>query len=169
MERFGADLIHVTGPGDIGTMGWYIAWKLKLPLVISWHTSLHEYAGRRLERVLGFAGAGVSRRAGQYGERLGLGVLRWFHRKATVALAPNRELVAQVAEMSGKPVSLVKRGVDTQLFSPARRRPMTDTFQIGYVGRLTSEKNVRFLAQLQRSLVMLGRGAMRSSSLWARG
>jgi glycosyltransferase involved in cell wall biosynthesis len=51
----------------------------------------------------------------------------------------------------------MKRGVDTGLFSPRRRSRLTDKTRIGYVGRLTAEKNVRFLAELQQALTLLGR------------
>ena len=157
LEKFGAELIHITGPGDMGTLGWYLAKKLRLPLVISWHTSLHEYAGRRLERVLGFLGRRLSRSAGLWAEKMALRVLAWFYRKSAIALAPNQELVSMVSEMTGRPTFLMKRGVNTRLFSPAHRSPMRGPFRIGYVGRLTAEKNVRFLAELGNALQVLGR------------
>ena len=157
IQKFGAELIHITGPGDMGTLGWYLAKKLRLPLVISWHTSLHEYAGRRLERVLGFLGRRISRRAGVWAERMAWRVLTWFYRQAALSLAPNQELVAMVGEMTGQPTFLMKRGVNTRLFSPTRRNSMPGPFRIGYVGRLTAEKNVRFLAELGNALQVLGR------------
>ncbi len=55
----------------------------------------------------------------------------------------------------GRPVFLMKRGVDTQLFTPARRNRLSHAFRLGYVGRLTAEKNVRFLADLMNALKML--------------
>ena len=49
------------------------------------------------------------------------------------------------------------RGVDTALFTPARRsRRDTATVNIGYVGRLSTEKNVRALASVQRALIDAG-------------
>jgi glycosyltransferase involved in cell wall biosynthesis len=49
------------------------------------------------------------------------------------------------------------RGVDTHLFTPARRNRSGSKFRIGYVGRLTPEKNVRFLAELGRGLERAGK------------
>jgi phosphatidylinositol alpha 1,6-mannosyltransferase len=157
LSSFGAELIHVTGPGDFGTVGCYLAWRLKLPLLISWHTSLHEYAGRRVERLLKFLGRETSRRLGLSVEKLTFRVLQWFYRRATVVLAPNEEIVNQVRGFTDKPVFLMSRGVDTALFTPARRSRTDNTFRIGYVGRLTPEKNVRFLAELAAALSTLGR------------
>ena len=66
VREFGAELIHITGPGDLGAVGAYVSWALNIPLVISWHTSLHEYAGARLGRLLSFAGKRRSKQAGDW-------------------------------------------------------------------------------------------------------
>ncbi len=42
---------HITGPGDVGILGFWAAHSLRVPLVASWHTNLHEYAGRRLDKL----------------------------------------------------------------------------------------------------------------------
>jgi glycosyltransferase involved in cell wall biosynthesis len=47
-------------------------------------------------------------------------------------------------------------GVDTSVYSPDRRRERTGSFCIGYVGRLTPEKNVRALAELEKKLIVAG-------------
>ncbi len=156
IRRFRADLIHLTGPGDMGILGLYAAWRLRLPLVISWHTSLHEYAGRRLERLTSFLGAAASRSLGNFAERISLWILRCFYRRANVALAPNNELVTFLQGVTGRPVFLMRRGVDADLYSPTRRTRTAGPFRIGYVGRLTTEKNVRFLATLAQGLAALG-------------
>jgi glycosyltransferase involved in cell wall biosynthesis len=48
------------------------------------------------------------------------------------------------------------RGVDTELFDPRRRSRNESIFVIGYVGRLTVEKNIRFLVDLERGLIEAG-------------
>jgi glycosyltransferase involved in cell wall biosynthesis len=165
VQKFGTDIIHITGPGDMGAVGMYISWRLQLPLVISWHTSLHEYAGRRLERLLGFTGVQFSGRVGAWTEKTALQLLGLFYRRAVIVMAPNQELIDLTKSLTERPVFLMRRGVDTQLFSPARRNRAalersgytTAAFRIGYVGRLTPEKNVRFLAELGNTLRTLGR------------
>jgi glycosyltransferase involved in cell wall biosynthesis len=157
VKAFGADLVHATGPGDMGVIALYISWRLKIPLVLSWHTSLHEYAGTRLQRMLGCLGPHAARRAGALAENLGLGILKWYYKQGSIVLAPNQDLMQMISVLTAEPVFLMRRGVDTSLFSPARRNRMTNTFRLGYVGRLTAEKNVRFLAQLGNTLKTLGR------------
>jgi glycosyltransferase involved in cell wall biosynthesis len=52
----------------------------------------------------------------------------------------------------------MQRGVDTVQFSPANRtRPMDDqTLVLGYVGRLSIEKNVALLVRIERELLARG-------------
>ena len=48
VREFRADLLHITGPSDVGQMGALIAHRLRTPLVASWHTNVHQYAEQRL-------------------------------------------------------------------------------------------------------------------------
>jgi glycosyltransferase involved in cell wall biosynthesis len=59
-------------------------------------------------------------------------------------------------ERTGKPCLLMRRGVDTALYSPDRRRRTGGALVIGYVGRLSPEKNVRLLAPLEQALEQAG-------------
>ena len=156
VKQFGAEVVHITGPGDVGAVGAYVSWALNLPLVISWHTSLHEYAGARLQRLLSFSGKGPSKWAGDLAESLSVQVLRLFYRRAIVTMAPNQELIDLTHSLTKRPSYLMRRGVDTELFNPALRNRTDGAFRIGYVGRLTPEKNVRFLADLGKALLAKG-------------
>jgi phosphatidylinositol alpha 1,6-mannosyltransferase len=157
VREFNPDLIHLTGPSDIGQLGAYVASKLRLPAVISWHTNLHEYAGRRLNSITpflpGFARAALVKLA----ERQSLRILLRFYKIGRVILAPNEELGEMLKRGCGSPVFLMRRGVDTAIFSPAKRDRRDGLFTLGYVGRLTPEKNVRFLAELEKELLASGR------------
>jgi len=149
LKAFRPDLVHITGPGDCGLLGALLARRMGVPVVASWHTNLHEFGARRLERVLGtFAGA-VS-------ERWMLRGLVAFYGAARVVLAPNPELIATLEQMTGKRAFLMQRGVDTRLYAPERRDRQDGIFTIGYVGRLSPEKNVRVLAEIERRLAVRG-------------
>ena len=58
-----------------------------------------------------------------------------------------------------RPCNLMPRGVDSVLFHPQKRTRCDDdrNFVLGYVGRLSIEKNVALLAQVQRELEAAGR------------
>jgi glycosyltransferase involved in cell wall biosynthesis len=157
VHRFGAQIVHITGPGDMGCLGLYVASKLKLPIAMSWHTSLHEYAAERLCKALAFTGEAISTSMGRTAETLSIRFLRWFYRKGHVLFAPNEEALNMLKAVTGRPCFLMSRGVDNDLFSPARRNRRDRIFRLGYVGRLTPEKNVRFLAEIGKALVSVGR------------
>jgi glycosyltransferase involved in cell wall biosynthesis len=79
-----------------------------------------------------------------------------FYRLARVLFAPNPELVDLLAARTGRPAHLMLRGIDTALFSPEHRDRSDNTFVVGYVGRLSPEKNVRMLLEVQRGLADAG-------------
>ena len=156
VRDFGADLIHITGPSDCGILGVFTALRLGLPLVASWHTNLHEFAGRRLRKLLHRAPAGVAGALGDRAEAASLALCAWYYRHARVILAPNRELMDLMQRLTRRPVFPMRRGVDTQTFSPEFRRRDDAAFVIGFVGRVTPEKSVRFLKQIEDHLLAAG-------------
>ena len=44
LREFRPDVVQITGPSDVGTMGAMVAHKMKIPLAASWQTNVHEYA-----------------------------------------------------------------------------------------------------------------------------
>ena len=156
VRDFNPDVIHVTGPSDIGLLGAYVAHQLKLPIVMSWHTNIHEYAKQRLEKLTPFLPDirrfSLSGKAEQFSLKLTL----LFYKLGKVFLAPNEELGEMLHRTTNRPVFMMRRGVDTNLFSPIKRQRKDGIFTIGYVGRLTPEKNVRLLADLEKGLLAAG-------------
>lgn len=156
IKAFQPDLIHITGPGDMGVLGAHIAHRNKIPLVGSWHTNLHEYAARRVAKGLAFLPSGLLKSLSIKTEQLSLRALARFYHIPCCNMAPNMELVEILEQRTGKPCSLMLHGVDLQRFCPERRKSSGAPFTIGYVGRLTAEKNVRFFAQLEAALEKAG-------------
>lgn len=158
LARFRPDIIHITGPSELGFFGAYFAWEQGIPLAASWHTNVHEYAARRLDwltrRLTKARGDFVARRV----EDGALFATSNFYSIARVLYAPNEELCAMLERTARRPCYLMQRGVDTEQFSPAHRtRPAEDnTLILGFVGRLSIEKNVALLARIERELLALG-------------
>src|SRR5580658_5742660 len=48
LNHFRPDLIHITGPSELGLLGAWFAHERGIPLAASWHTNVHEYAATRL-------------------------------------------------------------------------------------------------------------------------
>jgi phosphatidylinositol alpha 1,6-mannosyltransferase len=158
---FQPDLVHVTGPGDFGMLGAYLAHQLHIPLAASWHTNVHEYAARRLEKVFNFIPGNPLHRISAAAERGALTGAAQFYKIAKVLFAPNQELVDLLRDRTRKPCYLMQRGVDAELYHPGKRTPGQRPFTIGYVGRLSPEKNIRLLASVERALLDAGHSDFR--------
>jgi len=71
-------------------------------------------------------------------------------------VAPNEEWARVLGERTGKRTFVMSRGVDTTMFDPAKRHRTDSTINIRYVGRLSPEKSVRVLADVERALLAKG-------------
>ena len=161
------DVIHYTTPGPVGLAARYVAGKLALPMVGSFHTLLSEYT----EVLSG------SRRLGQ-AMRL---YQRWAYGRCGTVLAPS-EATARLLVEAGFRADRLRvwaRGVDTRTFTPAARseaqraawgaRPQVPI--VAYVGRLSREKGLDVLPEMSQSLrahgqphrlLFIGDGPMRA-------
>ena len=151
LDAFQPDVIHITGPGDCGILGLTLSNMLHMPLVASWHTDLHKYAGQRLAAHLPF-----TRHLAGPAERAALWATQLFYRTAGVTLAPNPDLVEMLESATRKPCILMRRGIDTQLFHPGRRQRQDRTLTLGFVGRLSTEKGIRLLKDVEEALLACG-------------
>lgn len=158
LERFAPDIIHITGPSELGILGAWFAWQMGVPLAASWHTNVHEYAARRMGPILNKLAARSGATISQKVEDGALWVTSRLYSLAKVLYAPNDELCRMLEHITHRRCYLMQRGVETEQFSPARRRrPLDDrTLVFGYVGRLSVEKNVALLAQIEHELLAKG-------------
>jgi phosphatidylinositol alpha 1,6-mannosyltransferase len=158
LERFQPDLIHITGPSEIGILGAGLAHHLHLPLAASWHTNVHEYAARRAEWFLRLLPRQQSAATGQKIEDLTMVTVGRFYSIAKVLFAPNPELCALLERTTGRPCHLMPRGVDAELFNPSKRTREPDDREriLGFVGRLSIEKNIGLLVEIQKELDRIG-------------
>ena len=143
LRTFRPDVIHMTGPSELGMLAAWFAWRMGVPLAAGWHTNVHEYAARRAAWL-----PPVGRR---WVEAATLSATARFYRLARVLFAPNEALCDLLRQRTRRPCHVMRRGVDTALFTPARRtRAEKDgTLVLGYVGRLSVEKNVSMLAKVE--------------------
>ncbi len=167
LETFRPDIIHITGPGDMGILGFWISHCIQVPKAASWHTNLHEYAGRRVHKLLRWAPEGLRERVAAAAEHHSLRALMSFYRFSHFTMAPNQTMVDLLHERTGRPAYRMKHGVDCARFSSAHRADPRESggelrldgageFCVGWVGRLTPEKNVRALVDIERQLVAAG-------------
>jgi len=155
--EFRPDVIHITGLNDVSIIGSYLAWKLQVPLVGSWHTNIHEFAASRLSKLFGFLPNTTLSKITGFAERKIMDGAVLYYKMPKVVLSPNQELVDRLGQGTGRASRLMTRGVDTDKFSPAKRTADNSLFRFGFVGRLRAEKNVRMLADLEKALIKAGK------------
>jgi len=135
LRSFSPDLVHIATESTVGYSGRIWARRGSVPLVTSFHTNfpayLHDYRMGPLEPLVW-----------RY--------LRWFHHESRVTFCPSQDTMQDLrAHGFHDRLRIWSRGVDTELFSPARRSeavrarlaPGADRILI-YVGRLAAEKRV---------------------------
>ena len=161
------DLLHFTTPGPIGLAARYVAWRMGIPMVGSFHTLLAEYA----TVLSGSRQLGQAMRVYQ----------RWAYGRCRTVLAPS-DATRRLLVDAGFPADRLRvwaRGVDTETFTPARRSPARraawgarhDVPVVAYVGRLSREKGIDDVPALSRwlraqgqahRLLFVGDGPMRA-------
>jgi phosphatidylinositol alpha 1,6-mannosyltransferase len=165
LEHFQPDLIHITGPSEMGMLGAGLARDLRVPLAASWHTNVHQYASRRSNRFLRMLPLDPAESAQKTIEDVVLSVVAVLYKRAQVLFAPNPELSRQLEQITERRCHVMPRGVDATLFHPAKRNRSAEDGEhvLGFVGRMSAEKNVALLARVQQELEQRGHRNFRFS------
>lgn len=129
------DLVHVATEGPLGWSAVSAACKLRLPVTSDFHTNFDHYSGHY--------GVGWLRQpVAAY--------LRRFHNRTARTFVPTQAMAESLLSQGYQRVEVIARGVDTRLFSPARRSPdLRAQWGLGpqdlavvSVGRVAPEKNL---------------------------
>ena len=115
------DVINVIAPGTMGMQGVWIARRLGIPVVAMYTTSIAEYAGKRAAEALGSLEA-VKAPTVSATEAIGWWVMRRFYSRRNgveAVLAPTQRALEAIEPRLDAPLSILGRGVDTELFRPA--------------------------------------------------
>jgi glycosyltransferase involved in cell wall biosynthesis len=139
------DLVHIATEGPLGWSAMQAAKKLKIPTTSDFRTNFHAYSAFY---KLGWLKGTIVR------------YLRKFHNATSRTMVPTEELRESLASQGFRRLTVVPRGIDTMLFSPARRSALlrqswgaTDkTLVVLSVGRLAAEKNLDLVIETFRQL-----------------
>jgi len=129
------DVVHVVTEGPLGRSALCAAIQLRIPVSSDFHTNFDTYSEHY--------GFGVLR-------PVIAGYLKRFHNRADFTFVPTHQLRARLESEGYRRLLVVARGVDTTLYSPARRSDQLrahwgvaeDGMVVIHVGRLAPEKNV---------------------------
>ncbi len=139
------DLVHVATEGPLGFAAVHAARALGLPVTSGFHTNFHAYTRHY--------GVGFVRQTG-------FAYLRHVHNLTACTFAPSADVVETLTAEGLQRVHLLGRGVDTALFTPARR---DDALRASWgaspetpvaicVGRLAPEKNLPLVVESWQAL-----------------
>jgi phosphatidylinositol alpha 1,6-mannosyltransferase len=156
IREFAPHVVQITGPSDVGILGALLAHRRAIPLAATWQTNLHQYARTRVAASVSFLPQVFSDKLSGAAEHWSFQAMARFYKIPRLLFAPNPEIISLLENTTGKPCAWMPHGVDTELFNPKFRDRQTGPFRIGYVGRLTAEKNVRILARLEGALTARG-------------
>jgi glycosyltransferase involved in cell wall biosynthesis len=158
------DIVHIATEGPLGWSALKVARAMGLPVCADFRTNFHAYS--RFYRLGWLQGPIV-------------GYLRSFHNRCHCTMVPTEALQEELAESGFRSLHVVARGVDTRLFTPARRNmalrqqwgAADDGLVVLHVGRLAPEKNLAIVMQAFDSirqikpdarLVLVGDGPSRA-------
>lgn len=159
------DLVHVATEGPLGWTAVTAANKLRIPVTSDFHTNFDHYSSHY---GIGWLRQPVA------------AYLRRFHNRTAATYVPTAELAAGLSAQGYERVEVISRGVDTALYSPARRSMElrrqwgveADGLAVISVGRLAPEKNLgltlRAFAAIRRQrpdarMIVVGDGPMREA------
>lgn len=139
------DIVHIATEGPLGWSADRVARRMRIPVVTTFHTNFHSYGSHY--------GYGI----------LKPGVLWWLRRSRRHALrtfVPSESLREELAEAGFEKLGILSRGVDTELFHPAKRdADLRASWGAGeddpvavYVGRVAGEKNLRLSVEAWRRM-----------------
>lgn len=139
------ELVHVATEGPLGFMAIWMARRLKIPVVSSFHTNFDQYGDYYHFSTL---------------KKWALAYLKFLHNRSLATYAPSEEMMAQLQVAGFKNVCKLGRGVDSTLFSPRKRSDVLrlewdadpDTLVCLFTGRVAAEKNIPFAIECYQSL-----------------
>ncbi|MEK1942184.1 MAG: glycosyltransferase family 1 protein [Pseudomonas sp.] len=165
-KRQRPDVLYIATEGPLGLSALRAARRLHIPVISGFHTNFQQYSSHY--------GLGLL-------TRFLTNYLRWFHNRSQLTLVPSASQSLELQRRSFERVHLLARGVDSQLFHPAKRCAelrrqwgvQDEELVVVYVGRIAAEKNLDLLVRSFRSLqsrypqqrlklVMVGDGPQRA-------
>ena len=158
------DVVHVVTEGPLGWSALSAAVKLDIPVTSGFHTNFHQYSQHY---GLGWLKTPIA------------SYLRKFHNRTRLTMVPTRAMRDALLHEGYRHLKVVARGVDTQLFNPARRSGnlratwgvQAKDLVVLYVGRLAPEKNLALVMHAyavmrtrvpSAKLVLVGDGPLRA-------
>lgn len=139
-KKIGLDIVHTHSPFLMGRLGRYVARKLRIPLIFTYHTLYEEYAhyapvGKELAR------------------KLAVKYSRDYCQSCDLVITPSKFVEGKLRSYRiTTPLDTIPTGIDLKKYEKTKYLNIRDEYQLMdkdkillFVGRLGLEKNVSFL------------------------
>lgn len=145
------NIVFVQGPALASLLSIYYAWKFEKKSVFYIHVLPWELFDKSTQTILG-------KLLSYFVEKASI----FIYNRCTCLFVPYRELQEQLSSLGvNKPMKVAKLGVDINLFVPIKDKQTKkkkmgldpDKFVIGYVGRVSKEKNIPILKEAFQKLI----------------
>jgi glycosyltransferase involved in cell wall biosynthesis len=133
IEKMGADHIHIATEGPLGLWAKFYCDANKKPYTTAYHTKFPEFL-----KKLAWVPTSLTYR-----------YLNWFHRHSKAVLVPSRSLKRELEQINFKNIVVWTRGVSQELIKPRITNTKSYPLKVLYVGRVSPEKNLDALCELQ--------------------
>lgn len=143
-ERLRPDVVHISTPGPVGTLGRHIARRLGVPILGTYHTDFPAYIDHLFDdRVLTWTTTQA---------------MRWFYRPFERVFTRSDDYAASLVALGIARERIIRLlpGIDVELFHVRRREAgvwhgtgvAAESVKVLYVGRVSVEKNLPLLTRV---------------------
>lgn len=153
LKQLSPNLIHISTPGPVGLVGSVLAKIYKIPKAGVYHTDFPEYIYKNTNS--------------KFLKYISKAYLRFFYKNFEAIFVRSdvyKDIVINDLKIDEAKIFTLKAGIDTKNFSSlfkdeniwSNYRIKTNTSKFLYVGRVTKEKNIKFLIELFKKISLLG-------------
>lgn len=149
MDDFAPDVVHIVTEGPLGLTALQVAKSKNIPVSSGFHSPFQDFSRF-------FDLAFLVKPVQQY--------LKWFHNSTELTCVPSQDTAQALRSFGIRcPLTVVGRGVDTDLFNAKHRSEKlrqqwgagSDSTVLLYVGRLSPEKEIDILIQAYQALTRM--------------
>lgn len=159
--RFNPDVVNIATPGVIGWIGLRLAKKYKKKIVGTYHTDFSAYMYENLKSITV--------------KKIALGYLRYFYKDFSTVFTRSTKYLSHIIDevnIDRAKVAVLPFAIDIEKFSPEfkdraiwQKYCLDEKPKLLYVGRLTVEKNIKFLVEIYKEIkgvdfIFVGEGSL---------
>jgi len=133
IKKMGADRIHIATEGPLGLFAKFYCDAYKIPYTTAYHTKFPEFL-----KKIAWIPTSITYR-----------YLKWFHKHSKAVLVPSKSMKEDLETRGFENLVVWTRGVAKELITVRKDWKKHIPLKVLYVGRVSKEKNLEMLCNLQ--------------------